>query len=352
MNKLKGVVVGAGYFSKFHLEAWSRIDVVEISAICDVELEKAKAAAEAYQVSTTYTDYREMIDAEKPDFIDVVTRPSSHLEITQHAAENGVAIICQKPLASTVSEARRLVAVTEQTGSPLMVHDNFRFQPWYREIKELLNQNVIGDQLHSITVRTRTGDGWQSDAYVERQPYFRTMKEFLIFETGVHFIDTFRFLAGEIDGVYALLRRLNPDIEGEDAGVVQFEFCGGAHGLWDVNRFNEPNCENPRFTFGETLVEGNGGSIRLSQDGKLSIQPLGEPEREHPYEAPAKNFAGDCVYATQKHFIDCILKQSTFETNGQDYLRTLRVQEAVYESATSRLPVRGLSKEEPTNASD
>jgi len=242
------------------------------------------------------------------------------------------------------------VDLADSGSVPLMVHENFRFQPWYREIKRLLDQQEIGDLLHTLSFRTRTGDGWQSDAYLARQPYFRTMPRFLIFETGVHFIDTFRFLAGEIDGVYASLRRLNPNIAGEDAGIVLFEFSSGARGSWDANRFNEPNTDDPRYTFGEALVEGNGGTIRLYADGRLTVQHLGEKEQEHAYEHGKKNFAGDCVIATQRHFVQCLRESKPFETCGQKYLRTLAVQEAIYKSAETGSPVRDLARTEVPDA--
>jgi predicted dehydrogenase len=186
----------------------------------------------------------------------------------------------------------------------------------------------------------RTGDGWGDDAYLARQPYFRTMPKLLIFETGVHFIDTFRYLGGEVEAVYANLRKLNPVIAGEDAGLVVFEFASGAIGAWDANRFNECNDPDPRFTFGEFLVEGNGGSIRLYLDGRITVQRLGEAEVEHEYPHPRQAFAGDCVYTTQRHFIDSMLNDQPFETDGDEYLRTLAVQEAVYQSAESRQVVR------------
>lgn len=352
MTTLKGAIVGAGYFSRFHLEAWTRIADVNLAAVCDIDIDSAQAAAEKFGVPAVYSEFRTLLDAEQPDFVDIVTRPEAHRALAGEAASRGIAIICQKPLTPTLSEARALVEEAEAAGAPLMVHDNFRFQPWYREIKRLLDDGIVGDRLHTIAVRTRTGDGWQPDAYLARQPYFRTMPRLLILETGVHFIDTLRYLAGEIDGVYASLRRLNPDIAGEDAGIVLFEFAGGACGMWDANRYNEPNCDDPRFTFGETLVEGNGGSLRLDAEGRLTVQRLGEPEREHAYELPRSNFAGDCVYQTQKHFVECLLNGEPFETCGRSYLQTMTVQDAIYESAASGTPVRGLCPKEVSHARD
>ena len=348
MKTLKGAVVGAGYFSQFHLDAWSRIIEVELAAVCDIDIATAQVAADRFGVPGVYGDFCEMLNGEALDFVDIVTRPDSHLALTREAVSRSIAVICQKPLTPTLSESQELVATAEESGVPLMVHDNFRFQPWYREIKRLLDANSVGDRLHSITVRTRTGDGWQPDAYVARQPYFRTMPQFLIFETGVHFIDTFRFLAGEIDGVYASLRRLNPDIVGEDAGIVLFEFANGAHGMWDANRFNEADYDDTRYTFGETLVEGNAGSIRLSPDGRLTVQRLGEPAREHGYGPSTVGFAGDCAFATQQHFVNCLLRREPFETSGRSYLKTLHVQNAIYDSAAAGAPVRGLCSGEPS----
>jgi predicted dehydrogenase len=198
---------------------------------------------------------------------------------------------------------------------------------------------VIGDRLHSLAQRMRMGDGWGKDAYLDRQPYFREMPRLLVYETGVHFIDTFRYLGGEIERVYCLLRKLNPVIAGEDCGLLVCEFASGAVGVWDANRYNEATAENPRYTFGELLVEGSGGSIRLGVDGTMTVQTLGQPEKEHPYSHRAHAFCSDCCYTTQRHFIDRLLDGGPFETGGDEYLRTLAVQEAVYESATSRTPV-------------
>src|SRR5690606_34749521 len=163
-----------------------------------------------------------------------------------------------------------IAEVVRTNGARFMVHENFRHQPWHREIKRLLADGVIGETLHSLTFRTRLGDGWGSDAYLARQPYFREMPRLLVHETGVHFIDTFRFLAGEIDEVYAILRRLNSAICGEDACLLTFRFSNGAVGVWDANRFNDSSAQDPRYTFGEFLVEGDRGAIRLYSGGRLT----------------------------------------------------------------------------------
>ncbi len=89
--------------------------------------------------------------------------------------KQGLPMICQKPIADDFEGASRLLNWVQSQKSIFMVHENFRFQPWYREIKRLLESNTLGDQLHTISMRTRMGDGWGADAYLNRQPYFRTM---------------------------------------------------------------------------------------------------------------------------------------------------------------------------------
>lgn len=343
MKKLRGICVGAGYFSPFHYDAWARLPEVEIVALANRDLAKASAAAAQHGIPRAYawTDLAAMLDLEKPDFIDIITPPETHLDVVGLAATRGIAIICQKPLAPTLAAARTLVADAARAGVRLMVHENFRFQPWHREIKRLLDAGAIG-QVFSLNFCSRMGDGWGEQAYIPRQPYFREYPRLLVYETGLHFIDTFRYLAGDITRVTAWLRRLNPVIKGEDCGLLVFEFANGAIGQWDANRYNEPTCPLPeaRYTFGEFLIEGSAGSLRLQLDGRLTLKKLGGEETVVNYAHERRGFAGDCVWATQRHFIDRLLDGRPFETSGEDYLITTAIQEAVYQSAERRAPVK------------
>jgi predicted dehydrogenase len=338
IKKLKGVCIGAGYFSHFQYEAWQRIPQVEIVAFSNRDTARAAEITTKFGLRKCYTDYREMFDQEKPDFVDIITPPPSHQAICAEASKRGIHIICQKALAPTFEEAKAIVENAAAASVRFMVHENFRFQPWHREIKRQLETGMIG-QLHSMAFRSRMGDGWGENAYIPRQPYFREYPRLLVFENGVHFIDTYRYLAGEIRRVSAWLRRLNPVIKGEDRGLLVFEFESGALGEWDANRYNETTARNPRYTFGEFLVEGTTGCLRLDGEARLTLQKLGEQETEVSYERADKNFAGDCCYFTQRHFVERMLDGKPFETSGEEYLKTLAVQEAVYESAARSAPV-------------
>lgn len=338
MDKLRGVAVGSGYFSPYHFDAWQRIGPAEIVALCSLDTAQARQIGDKFGIANIYGDVATMLEREKPDFIDIITPPQTHAALVGLAAERGVHILCQKPLAPTMQDARAIVNMAAAAGVRLMVHDNFRFQPWHREARRLLDDGAIG-RLQTISCRTRLGDGWGDDAYLARQPYFRDMSKFLIFETGVHFIDVYRYLAGDITQVHARLRRLNPVIQGEDSALVLFDFASGAIGLWDADRFHEGAAKDPRYTFGEFLLEGDAGALRIDGEGNMYLRRLGEAERLHPYEHIRHGFAGDSVFATLNHFIDRLKDGAPFETGGDAYLHTLAVQDAVYASAEAGKPV-------------
>lgn len=324
--------IGSGYFAGFQYRAWNRIQGVKVTAMCNRNKDKALPIMKECGIEKHYTDYRAMLDAEKPDIVDIITPPATHLEMAQEAAERGIHIVCQKPLAPTLEDAYRLREILAQKNVRFMVHENWRFQPWYREIKKILGEGIIGLP-HSIYFRSRMGDGWGENAYIPRQPYFRDYPRFLIYENGIHFIDTFRYLFGEVKEVYARTNRLNPRIKGEDRAMLFLVHENGVEATWDANRYNEPNYPEPRLTFGEAVLEGTMGTVRLYSSGKITVQLLGQEEKERNYPLSKKEFSGDCVYLTQKHFVDSMITGEEFEPNIDDYLRSLEVQEAVYESA-------------------
>ncbi len=333
MKALRGICIGAGYFSRYQYEAWTRIPEVEILAVANRNQEKAREVAQTYGIPRTaaWEELEMLLDELEPDFIDIITPPETHLDLVKLAAARGIHIICQKPLAPTLEDSRRIVQVARDADIRFLVHENWRWQPWYREIKRRLVAGALGE-LFSIGVRMRMGDGWQPDAYLARQPFFRTYPRLLVYETAVHFLDTFRFLGGEVESIYAQLSKRNPDIAGEDAGIITATFESGATAILDASRYNESDAADARYTFGTVRVDGSKGHIELDLEGRLTFKPLGQPARAMEYEHDRQGFAGDCVYALQRRFTDCMLNDEPFESTGEDYLKTIALVEACYES--------------------
>ena len=333
---MRGVAIGAGYFAPFQYEAWSRIPEVEILAVVNRNVERARELAAKFALprAAGMAELPALLDELKPDFLDIITPPETHLELVKLAAARGIAVICQKPLAPTWDEAVAVVDVAKYAGIPFLVHENWRWQPWYREMKRQLDAGTLG-KLFSISARMRMGDGWPADAYLARQPFFRTYPRLLVHETGVHFLDAFRFLGGEIVSVYARLQKRNTAIVGEDAGQIVCGFASGATAILDASRFNEADTPDPRYTFGTVRIDGGKGHLELDTDGTLTLKLLGQPSRKLDYTHERRGFAGDCVYALQRHFVDCMASGHEFESTGDDYLKTVALVEACYRSSAA-----------------
>ncbi|MCP3868619.1 MAG: hypothetical protein GY703_11075 [Gammaproteobacteria bacterium] len=168
-------------------------------------------------------------------------------------------------------------------------------QPWYPKLKSLIDEGVIGEP-YQVSFWLRPGDGQGPEAYLSRQPYFQQMERFLVHETAIHLIDTFRYLFGEVTGVYSQMVKLNPVIAGEDSG----------------------------------------GTLRLNGSGKIRLRKHGENNWvEVDYDWLDRDYAGDCVYLTQKHVVDHLLTGSPVLNTGRDYLTNLYIEEAEYRSSDS-----------------
>lgn len=329
MSNLDIACAGAGYFSRFHYEAWSRLP--HVTVVGSMDQCKQSATETGYKA---FDDLTRMLEATKPHLLDIITPPDTHLVFIQEALKHGVkTIICQKPFCKTIAEARHATQLCAQASVTLIIHENFRFQPWYRCINTAIQSGKIGT-VHQITFRLRTGDGQGSDAYMDRQPYFQTMPKLLIHETGVHWIDTFRYLLGDPIAVYADLRKMNPVIAGEDAGLVLFEFASGKRALFDGNRHLDHAAKNHRMTLGECLVEGTEGTLQLFGDGRVQHREFGSLQES--ILLPAKlwpGFAGDCVFNLQEHVVNALLTGSALENQAADYLAILEIEAAIYQSA-------------------
>ena len=336
MGKLRVAVVGAGYFSRFHLEGWRDVGEAEVVGWCDTDAPRVEAMAREFGIARTFNDLDAMLDALAPDLVDIVTPPPSHAGLVARAHERRIPVICQKPLTPSWAESLALADAVERSNTLCVVHENFRFQPWYREARRLHHGRACSARRIRVAFRLRPGDGQGPRAYLDRQPYFQQMPRLLMVETAIHWIDTFRFLLGEVAAITARLRRMNPVIAGEDAGYLLFEFDGGATGLFDGNRLNDHVARDPRRTMGEMWLEGSAGVLRLDGDARLLWKPHHGSEAEHAYDRGPSTFGGGCCAALQRHVVAHLLHGAPVENTVRDYLANLRVQEAAYRIARDR----------------
>jgi predicted dehydrogenase len=327
-RKLRGVMVGAGFFAGIQLDAWTSVQGAEIAGILDRDLEKAQKLGNKFGIAA-YGEWDRLLESVHPDFIDICTPPDSHKDYIERAAGLGLPILCQKPFAPTYEEGEAMVRYCRERGVPLMVNDNWRWQGWYREIARIIGQGLLGN-VYTAHFAMRPGDGWGNRPY-PLQPYFKEMERFLVAETGVHWIDTFRCLFGEITSLYCQTRTINPIIRGEDLAIIHFNFDGGMTAIYDANRTTYmEEVRSP--TYGKFTVEGTDGKLRLLENGDILYTPRGGVERRHPYSIPP-GWMGGCVPAALQHFVDGLLRGGDFETSGERYLPSFRAVFACYESA-------------------
>jgi D-apiose dehydrogenase len=234
-------------------------------------------------------------------------------------------------MAPNWEECATMVNVCADANVRLLIHENWRWQPWYREVKRLLDQGAVGRPFYASFVM-RNSDGRGAEPYAA-QPYFREMERLLVYEMVVHFIDTFRFLLGEFRGVFCRMGRVNPGVKGEDYALINLDFENGAGGLIDANRFSGPARREPISE--ELIVEGDRGKIRLARDCRIWLDEYGDAESLHDYAFPAEGYRGDSVRVAQRHFISCLQTGERCESEGEDYLKTVAAVFACYDSAES-----------------
>lgn len=331
-SSIRVATVGTGYFSRFQYAAWDRISEVELVAICNRSRQSALEVAEQYSIGQIYEDFELMLDEVQPDLIDIITPPNTHYAYVDACSRRGIAAICQKPFTSSLEEAEKLEALIEARNAKVIIHENFRFQPWYGKIKKILDEGKLG-QLYQISFALRPGDGQGPSAYLDRQPYFQQMDRFLVHETAVHLIDVFRYLFGEITSTYADLRRINPVINGEDAALLIFNFENGARGMFDGNRLGDHKATNRRLTMGEMQLEGENGVLLLNGDAELFWRENGKNEAQKiEYKWQNNDFGGDCVYNLQRHVVDNLLYGRDLMNTSKDYITNLKIVNSAYES--------------------
>ncbi|MCW5982530.1 MAG: Gfo/Idh/MocA family oxidoreductase [Bryobacteraceae bacterium] len=322
---LRGGICGCGFFGRIQLDAWNRMPEAEIVAACDPDLQRARAAA-----PSAYSSAEEMLENEELDFLDIATRPDSHLPLARLAAARKLPAICQKPMAPNWADALTMVETAERAGARLMIHENWRWQPWYREAQRRIARGDIGRPVsYSFRVRQRDGLG---PAPYPRQPYFSQMPRLLIYETLVHQIDTARFLFGELDSVFAQARRVNPAIQGEDQAALVLTHLSGVIGTIDAHRFAEPVPAGPAM--GDAIFDGDEASLTVKADGEIFAgdRRVWSPPQETGYK-------GDSVLATQRHFIERVRSGEAFESEGREYLKTFDAVESAYESVAQRATI-------------
>jgi D-apiose dehydrogenase len=318
-------IVGAGWVTQYHLPAWHRLPEVEVVALADPNPVALAERADAFAIPGRFASLAEMLAEARLDALDIASPRRFHAEHVRAGAAHGVPLLCQKPLGVDLGEAEALLAEIEGR-VPLMVHENWRFRPYYRELRSWLDAGTIGDivsirlEFHSSGMIA--GPDGARPALV-RQPFFRREPRLLVMEVLIHHLDTLRYLFGEFDLAAARLGRSNDEILGEDISILGLARREDGVPLSVSGNFAVHGA--PPSPSDQLWIWGSAGTIHL--DGTI-LRLSGPEPSEIAFDAAASYQAAyDGAIA---HFVDGLAGGGQFETSARDNLETLRLVEAAY----------------------
>ena len=330
-KKYRYALIGCGFFAQNHLHAWSQNSDVELVATCDVDFEKAKAAAATFG-GRAYNNAEELFANEELDFVDIATTPPTHKIMVELAAAHNVAAICQKPLAWQMSDAKAMVKAMADKNLPFMVHENFRFQTPMRKIKEIIDSGAIGRPFFGrICFRTA------HDVY-SAQSWLVESERMIIVDVAVHLFDLARYFIGEPKTIFTSAHRVNPIIKGEDSATILMHM---EDATCIVDASYETKSDHNTYPQTFVIIEGTKGAITLSADYHLQVVSGDLVTNEiivipdHGWTTEPWNGIQDSVVNVNRHWIECLKTGKVPETSGIDTLKLLDITLGAYESIDS-----------------
>jgi predicted dehydrogenase len=336
-NELRGTLIGCGFFAENHLHAWADVEGASIIALCDRDPGRAADAGRRHGVDPLYGDAEAMLATERPDFVDIATTVQSHRPLVELAARYRVPVICQKPFAASLVDARAMIAACADAGIPLMVHENFRWQRPIRAVAEVLQSGVVGKPYFG-----RISFRHDFNIY-DKQPYLATDERFVILDLGIHLIDVARFLFGDVVTLAARTGTINPAVRGEDTAMLLLDHAGGAVSIVDTSFYAHRDPSPFPQTFIE--IDGDKGSIQLTHGYSMRVMTTtGVTVRDvspviRPWTTPPFEAVQDSVFNIEQHWVECLKAGIEPDTRGADNIQTLALALSAYEAAATRQSV-------------
>jgi predicted dehydrogenase len=270
---IRVALLGTGFGEAVHLPALSQVPEFAITAVCSRRAEHAHAAARQFGAPISTTDYRELVERSDIDAVIVATPPHTHHTMTMAALAAGKHVLCEKPMAKTVAEARDMTKMAERAGSIAMINHEFRFIPARSYAKELIDGGFIGEPYSaSMTFYRSSLNDPKGVAFTWLME--RDKAGGMLGAIGSHHIDSMRWWFGDIraaSGALATMVRkrragdsnqmLNVDADDNFALVLQFQ--NGAIGTihYSATAAHEPSDL--------IVLSGSDGTLVLTADGRI-----------------------------------------------------------------------------------
>lgn len=342
-------VVGCGRISERHFEAISSTAELELVAVCDEIPERADQAAEKTGVAC-FTSYQSMLDTAPLDVVALCTPSGLHPRHGILAAEHGLHVICEKPMATRLEEADALVRACDDAGVQLFVVKQNRLNPAIQLLKRSVDLGRFGRiYLANTTVRWN-----RPQSYYDMAPWRGTWE----FDGGAfmnqasHYVDMIQWLVGPVETVAAKTATLARRIESEDTGVAILRFRNGALGTIEVTMLTYPrNLEGSITIIGEHGTVKVGGTA-LNRIEHWEFASYDDIDREAELLKAAANPLS--VYGSghrpyYQNVVKVLRGEAAPDTNGREGRKSLELILAMYESARAEreiaLPLRAFSRE-------
>jgi predicted dehydrogenase len=333
MAPLRFAVFGTGFWSRFQLAAWQELDGVQCVALYNRTRARAEALADAFGVPAVYDDPEELLLNEQLDFVDVITNVETHSQFVHLVAAHGLPVICQKPMATALNQAKEMLRACQDAGVPLFIHENWRWQTPIRRFKAALDSGEIGQpfraRIHYCS----------SFPVFDNQPFLKELERFILTDMGSHILDVARFLFGEATSLYCQTHRVHPDIQGEDVATAMMQMGDQVTVLCEISYASRTEIE--RFPETYIFVEGDRGALTLGPDFWVrvttedGVRARRYPPPRYAWADPAYDLVHSSIVPCNENLLHGLRGTGKAETTGEDNLETMRLVFAAYESAAS-----------------
>src|SRR5690625_142580 len=149
MSKVKIGIIGTGLIGKMHLRVYAQIPDAEIVAVCDVNEAEAKKVAEEFGVQHVYTDFREMLQRDDIVAVDVCLHNNLHAPVSIEAMKAGKHVYCEKPIAGTYYDGKKMVEAAEEYDKMLHIQLHSIYRPETKVAKQLIDAGELGKLFHA-----------------------------------------------------------------------------------------------------------------------------------------------------------------------------------------------------------
>jgi len=328
----KIALIGCGRISGKHLESIAQLqDELKLVAVCDIIAERAKAAGEKYSVNW-YTDYEEMLDKEEPDIVSVCTPSGLHPQHGIAAAQRGLHVIVEKPMAITLEAADRLIQACDKARVELFVVKQNRLNTTLQMLKRAVDKGRFG-QIYMV----HSNVFWQRPQSYYDMAKWRGTWEFdggSFMNQASHYVDAVQWLIGPVEHVMAETATMARRIETEDTGSAILKFRNGVIGTINVTMLTYPkNFEGSITILGEKGTAKVGG-IAVNHIDKWEFEDYDDDDRlieESNYNPPNVYGLGHLPY--YKNVIATLNGDSDADTDGRSGRKSLELIIAIYKSA-------------------